>query len=52
MMKRLPKPRQKEEKVFDANEVIFDHVLDAHEFHFLPIRIRKVMSIMPLYLYP
>lgn len=22
------------EKVFDANEVIFEHVLDAHEFHF------------------
>lgn len=30
-----PKSIQKEEKVFDANEVIFDHVLDAHEFHFL-----------------
>jgi len=26
---------QKEEKKgFDANEVIFGHVLDAHEFHF------------------
>jgi F-type H+-transporting ATPase subunit a len=25
----------KAEKVFDANEVIFEHVLDAHEFHFL-----------------
>jgi F-type H+-transporting ATPase subunit a len=30
-----PKSIQKEEKVFDANEVIFEHVLDAHEFHFL-----------------
>src|SRR5688500_17355915 len=30
-----PKTIQKEEKVFDANEVIFEHVLDAHEFHFL-----------------
>lgn len=30
-----PKTTQKEEKVFDANEVIFEHVLDAHEFHFL-----------------
>lgn len=25
----------KEEKAFDANEVIFAHVLDAHQFHFL-----------------
>lgn len=25
----------KEEKAFDANEVIFEHVLDAHQFHFL-----------------
>ncbi len=31
----LPEEVQKEEKVFDANEVIFAHVLDAHEFHFL-----------------
>jgi len=30
-----PKTIQHEEKVFDANEVIFEHVLDAHEFHFL-----------------
>jgi F-type H+-transporting ATPase subunit a len=27
--------QKKEEKIFDANEVIFNHVLDAHEFHFL-----------------
>ncbi|MEP7258228.1 MAG: F0F1 ATP synthase subunit A [Flavitalea sp.] len=26
---------KKTEKVFDANEVIFEHVLDAHQFHFL-----------------
>ncbi|MBL7726261.1 MAG: F0F1 ATP synthase subunit A, partial [Dinghuibacter sp.] len=26
---------QKEEKIFDANEVIFGHIMDAHEFHFL-----------------
>ena len=32
---QAPKTVQKKEKVFDANEVIFDHVLDAHEFHFL-----------------
>lgn len=25
---------KKEEKGFDANEVIFGHILDAHEFHF------------------
>jgi F-type H+-transporting ATPase subunit a len=25
----------KEEQVFDANEVIFGHIMDAHEFHFL-----------------
>jgi F-type H+-transporting ATPase subunit a len=24
-----------EDQIFDANEVIFEHVLDAHEFHFL-----------------
>ena len=30
-----PKSPGKEEKVFDANEVIFAHVLDAHQFHFL-----------------
>lgn len=30
-----PQTIQEEEKVFDANEVIFEHVLDAHEFHFL-----------------
>ncbi len=28
---------KKEKKGFDANEVIFGHVLDAHEFHFLDI---------------
>ena len=25
----------KEKKIFDANEVIFGHIMDAHEFHFL-----------------
>lgn len=25
----------KEKKAFDANEVIFGHIMDAHEFHFL-----------------
>jgi F-type H+-transporting ATPase subunit a len=32
---QAPNSIQKEEKVFDANEVIFEHVLDAHQFHFL-----------------
>jgi F-type H+-transporting ATPase subunit a len=32
---QAPKTIEKKEKVFDANEVIFAHVLDAHEFHFL-----------------
>ena len=27
--------KEEEKKGFDANEVIFGHVLDAHEFHFL-----------------
>ena len=25
----------REKKIFDANEVIFGHIMDAHEFHFL-----------------
>ncbi|MEO6540985.1 MAG: F0F1 ATP synthase subunit A, partial [Ferruginibacter sp.] len=25
----------KKAKIFDANEVIFGHIMDAHEFHFL-----------------
>lgn len=32
---KAPKTTVKKEKIFDANEVIFEHVLDAHEFHFL-----------------
>src|ERR1700754_316739 len=32
---QAPKTIEKKEKTFDANEVIFHHVLDAHEFHFL-----------------
>lgn len=33
-----PKPTgdtTKKEKIFDANEVIFGHIMDAHEFHFM-----------------
>ena len=38
--KHIPNQSDKEEKredtkKFDANEVIFGHVLDAHQFHFL-----------------
>lgn len=29
-----PKEAPKEAKIFDANEVIFGHIMDAHEFHF------------------
>ena len=29
------KEEKKEKKLFDANEVIFGHIMDAHEFHFL-----------------
>ncbi len=25
----------KKEKIFDANEIIFGHIMDAHEFHFM-----------------
>jgi F-type H+-transporting ATPase subunit a len=32
---KAPKTIKEEETKFDANEVIFEHVLDAHEFHFL-----------------
>jgi len=32
---QAPEAAEKKEKIFDANEVIFNHVLDAHEFHFL-----------------
>ena len=32
--KPTEKPAKKE-KIFDANEVIFGHIMDAHEFHFM-----------------
>ncbi len=31
----------KEKKIFDANEVIFGHIMDAHEFHFLSYKDRE-----------
>src|ERR1700740_740905 len=47
---------QPEKKSFDANEVIFGHVLDAHEFHFLSYKDgegkeHKVVIPLPLILY-
>lgn len=38
---QAPRSIEKKEKVFDANEVIFEHVLDAHEFHFLSYKDRE-----------
>lgn len=32
---QAPKTVHEEENKFNANEVIFEHVLDAHEFHFM-----------------
>ncbi|HNU88373.1 MAG TPA: F0F1 ATP synthase subunit A [Ferruginibacter sp.] len=32
--KEPAKDSAKKEKIFDANEVIFGHIMDAHEFHF------------------
>lgn len=44
-----------EKKGFDANRVIFDHVLDAHEFHFLSFKGRDgdhhVTIPLPVILY-
>ena len=34
-LNKEPKPTAPKKSTFDANEVIFGHVLDAHEFHFL-----------------
>ena len=36
-----PKEPVKEKKLFDANEVIFGHIMDAHEFHFLSYKDSK-----------
>ncbi|HEY0433277.1 MAG TPA: F0F1 ATP synthase subunit A [Chitinophagaceae bacterium] len=46
-----PGEGKKEKKGFDANEVIFGHVLDAHEFHFFSYRDgdgREHAAIVPL----
>jgi F-type H+-transporting ATPase subunit a len=45
----------KKEKLFDANEVIFGHIMDAHEFHFLSYRsggtVRHATIPVPVFLY-
>ena len=46
----------KEKKVFDANEVIFGHIMDAHEFHFLSYkdgegRVHHATIPLPVILY-
>src|ERR1700712_5174123 len=35
LKKNSETPAEPKKSAFDANEVIFGHVLDAHEFHFL-----------------
>jgi len=50
------KEAQEETKKFDANEVIFGHVLDAHQFHFLSYtgsdgRLHHVSIPLPVILY-
>jgi F-type H+-transporting ATPase subunit a len=46
---------KKEKKLFDANEVIFGHIMDGHEFHFLsygPKEHQKHVTIpLPVILY-
>ena len=34
---KVNRKKKENTKKFDANEVIFGHVLDAHQFHFLDI---------------
>jgi len=40
-----------EKKSFNAAEVIFSHVLDAHEFHFLDINEKPISIPLPVLLY-
>lgn len=42
---------EKKEKKFNASEVIFGHVLNAHEFHFLDIGDHPVTIPLPVILY-
>lgn len=44
-------PEGGEEKKFNASEVIFGHVLNAHEFHFLDIGDHPVSIPLPVILY-
>ena len=53
IMKRQSKKvmRQKKKEGFNASEVIFGHVLNAHEFHFLDIGDHPVTIPLPVILY-
>ncbi len=42
---------RRKEKGFNASEVIFGHVLNAHEFHFLDIGDHPVTIPLPVILY-
>src|SRR5579863_9710292 len=51
-----PGTREEKKEAFDANEVIFAHVLDAHQFHFLSYtsadgKVHQVIIPLPVILY-
>jgi F-type H+-transporting ATPase subunit a len=53
---RAQEPGKEKKETFDANEVIFGHVLDAHEFHFLSYKdgggtVHSVVIPLPIILY-
>src|SRR3954471_22282080 len=45
------KEKQEETKKFDANEVIFGHVLDAHQYHFFTYKGQHFGISLPVLLY-
>lgn len=45
------KTKQEESKKFDANEVIFGHVLDAHQFHFFTYNGHNYGIPLPIIIY-
>jgi F-type H+-transporting ATPase subunit a len=45
------KEKQEETKKFDANEVIFGHVLDAHQYHFFTYKGHHYGISLPVLLY-
>lgn len=45
------KEKQEETKKFDANEVIFGHVLDAHQYHFFSFKGHHYGISLPVILY-